>query len=351
MSLTESSGRLTQWRLRLAEYDFTIQYRPGRVHQVPDALSRFVSPSVADDPRPVVEVDDEIPTYGTGTTVRDVSYELAGHVCTGRCDNQADHVFVTTRNRTKARRNSRARARDEPRGDDETPALEGPHDFWAEDEDFDAVDLDHAQDFEADASGSQVAPLQDDLPAPLTIEEIAEEQRVDDFCQTVLARQSESRDSAFFEDHQGVLKQRHPFDPDIVQVAVPRTLRARLLRLCHSPAIAGHPGQNRKYYALRREYYWPHLAADVALTVRGCRSCAMNRVKLRKHLNRLRLFPATRPLESLAVDIMGPLPKTKAGKQFLLVITDRFTKLTQVVGLRTVTAYTVAVAFCEAWVF
>ena len=44
------------------------------------------------------------------------------------------------------------------------------------------MDLDYSQDFEADASGSQVSLPQDDLPAPLTIEEIAEEQRVDDFC-------------------------------------------------------------------------------------------------------------------------------------------------------------------------
>ena len=34
-----------------------------------------------------------------------------------------------------------------------------------------------------------------------------------------------------------------------------------------------------------------------------------------------------------------------------MVITDRFTKLTQVVSLRTVTAYIVATAFCDAWVF
>ena len=102
--------------------------------------------------------------------------------------------------------------------------------------------MERAEDSEAGGPNSSVAPPQDDLPAPLTIEKIAEEQRVDDFCQTVLARQSESRDSAFFEDHQGVLKRRHPFDPDIVQVVVPRTLRARLLRLCHNPAIAGHPG-------------------------------------------------------------------------------------------------------------
>ena len=132
---------------------------------------------------------------------------------------------------------------------------------------------------------------------------------------------------------------------------MPRTLRARLVRLCRNPTIAEHPGQNRMYHALRRKYYWPHLAADVASTVRGGRTCAMNRVKLRKHLNRLRLFPATRPPESLVIDILGPLPKTKAGKRFLLVITDRLKKLTQVVELRTTTAYTIAIAFCDAWVF
>ena len=126
MSLTESSGILTQWRPRLAEYDFTIQYRPGRVHQVPDALSRPVWPRVTDDPRPVVEVDDDIPTFDAGTTVHDVSNELADHVCTASCDHKAVHVFVTTRNQAGSRRMSRARMHDEPRGDDEAPLLKDP---------------------------------------------------------------------------------------------------------------------------------------------------------------------------------------------------------------------------------
>ena len=274
-----------------------------------------------------------------------------GHVCTAGCDHEVEHVFATTRNQASSRRRSRARARDELSGDGEAPALQGPNSFWEENDEFDATDIECAASPEVGAPDSPVAPLQDDLPAPLTIEEIAEDQRVDEFCQTVLARLSESGDSAIFENHQGVLKQIHPFDPDIVQVVVPRTLRSRLLHLCHNAVIAGHLGQNRMYYTLRREYYWPHLVADIAATVRGCRTCAMNRVMLRKHLNRLRLFPATRPPESPAIDTLGPLPKTNAGKQFLPVITDRFIKLMQVVALRTITAYTVAIAFCESWVF
>ena len=284
------------------------------MHEVPDALSLLLSPKVADDTRPVVEVDDDIPTYDTGTTVHDVSDELADHVCTASCDHEADHFFVRTSSRSKYRRRLCAQARDEPRGEDEAPALEEPDLFWAENEAFDAVDHDRAQNLEANTSGPQVTPRQDDLSAPLTIEEIAEEQREDDFCRTVLVRKSESRDPAFFEDHQGVLKQRHPFDPDIVEVVVPRTLRARLPRLCHILAIDGHPGKNRMDYALHREYYWPLLAAEVASTVRCCRAYAMNRIKLRKHLNRLRVFTATRPLESLSINILGPLPKTRAEK-------------------------------------
>ena len=351
MALTESSGRLTRWRLRLAEYDFTIQYHPGLVHQVPDALSRLVWPKIADDPLPTVEVDDDISTFDGGTNVRDVSNELADHVYTASCDHRSDHVFVTTRNQAESRARSRVRTRDEPRGDDEAPSLQGTTSFWEENDEFYTADIERAEGLEAGAPESPVSPSQDDLRAPLTIEEIAEEQRVDDFCQTVLARQSESRDSAFFEDHQGVLKRRHPFDSYIVQVVVPRKLRARLLCLCHDSAIAGHPGQNSIFYALRCEYYWPHMATDVVATVRGCQTCAMNRVKPRKILNRLGLFPATRPLESLAIEILGLLPKTKTEKWFLLVITDRFSKLTQVLALWTITAYTVAVAFCESWVF
>ena len=82
MTLTDSSGRLMRWRLRLSKFDFTITYRPGRVHQVPDALSRLISPDGNSD-KPV---DDEVPTYG-----------------------DHEHALATTRQRTPRKHHGRLR--------------------------------------------------------------------------------------------------------------------------------------------------------------------------------------------------------------------------------------------------
>ena len=72
---------------------------------------------------------------------------------------------------------------------------------------------------------------------------------------------------------------------------------------------------------------------------------------MRKRTNPLALFPATEPLRDLSIDILGPLTRTKRHFRFVLVITDRFTKLTQAVPLRKINALNVAIAFVEHWVF
>jgi len=50
------------------------------------------------------------------------------------------------------------------------------------------------------------------------------------------------------------------------------------------------------------------------------------------------------------VDIFEPIPATKAGNRFMLVITDRFFKLTKCVALRRITVLSVASAIIDAWV-
>lgn len=65
----------------------------------------------------------------------------------------------------------------------------------------------------------------------------------------------------------------------------------------------------------------------------------------------MRLFPAKQPVESVAVAFPGPLPKTKAGNRFILVIADRLTMITQVVLLKRTTFLDVAEAFASQWAF
>ena len=102
---------------------------------------------------------------------------------------------------------------------------------------------------------------------------------------------------------------------------------------------------------IREKYYWPQMATDIYKTIRNCTTCAKNRAKLRKRTHPLRIFSAARPLEFLAIDILGTLKKTKKGHRILLVMSDRFSKLTEVMPLRRIDAYTVAVAIVESWVF
>lgn len=65
----------------------------------------------------------------------------------------------------------------------------------------------------------------------------------------------------------------------------------------------------------------------------------------------MRLFPATKPLESVAVNILRPLPKTKSGNRFILEMAARFTKHAQVAQLKRKTGLDVANAFVLYWVF
>ena len=74
-------------------------------------------------------------------------------------------------------------------------------------------------------------------------------------------------------------------------------------------------------------------------------------MKLRKHRAELKLFPAHAPLDYVAIDILGPLIQSKDGYKYILVISDRFSKLTGTVPLETVNEKTVAQAFLNHWAF
>lgn len=65
MNLSDASGRLARWRLRLLEYDFTVQYGKGAKNQIADAVSRL--PTIGETPE---GPDLDVPCFVVESTDR-----------------------------------------------------------------------------------------------------------------------------------------------------------------------------------------------------------------------------------------------------------------------------------------
>lgn len=76
-----------------------------------------------------------------------------------------------------------------------------------------------------------------------------------------------------------------------------------------------------------------------------------NRVCLRKQTNHWKLYPAFGPLEFVAIDILGLLPKCLCDFQNINVILDRLINLVQMILLRRIRSMNVSQAFLKLWVY
>ena len=185
---------------------------------------------------------------------------------------------------------------------------------------------------------------------PISIDEIVREQARDAYCCTKRTEMDHEWNSPFKEDETGLLVRISNLD-GAHQIVIPKSMQKRILYANHYPKTAGHPGGRRMFYTMRRYYYWPYMSLDIYNTVKNCEACAKESIRLRKIASKLKLFPATFPLESVALDYVGPLPKTTHGNNFLLVITDRYSKLTRAIPMKNPSAVDTAKAFCYEWAF
>ncbi|CDF36773.1 unnamed protein product [Chondrus crispus] len=138
---------------------------------------------------------------------------------------------------------------------------------------------------------------------------------------------------------------------EFVQVVIPQSLRDRILGLSHYAKLAGHPGDRKLYKTLRRYFYWPTMALDCYAAAKNSAECARERVKLRRNTKEMKLFTPNAPLEFVAIDILEELITTKRGNGYILVISDRYSKLVRTVPLKKITAVHIAQAFVHLWVF
>ncbi|KAF1336587.1 Pol protein, partial [Globisporangium splendens] len=118
-------------------------------------------------------------------------------------------------------------------------------------------------------------------------------------------------------------------DSDEPRAVVPNDsdLRNRVLFEYHDASFRGHPGREKTYLALSRDFYWSHQYKWVRKYVRACEVC--QRVKPAPVTNApLRSLPVpTDCWKSVSMDFISGLPADSSKKTGILVIVDRFSKM------------------------
>ena len=135
------------------------------------------------------------------------------------------------------------------------------------------------------------------------------------------------------------------------RVVVPSSLVNEIVRAYHGHAAAGaHLGVMRTLARIKERFFWFQMQQDVTDFCRNCEDC--NRRKSPSHPAKSPLISnsSTRPLQRVALDILGPLPTTEQGNKYILVVGDYFTKWTEAYAIPDQTAETVAKVFVNEFV-
>lgn len=133
------------------------------------------------------------------------------------------------------------------------------------------------------------------------------------------------------------------------QIVVPFQFRQHILNLAHDHPWSGHLGVTKTYNRVLQHFFWPGLKADVPGHCKTCITCQIvgkpNQIVPPAPL---RPIPAVdEPFESVLVDCIGPLPRTKSGSQYILTIMCTATRFPEAVPLRKITARVVIKALTK----
>ena len=127
-------------------------------------------------------------------------------------------------------------------------------------------------------------------------------------------------------------------------LVVPKELREEVLRLCHDVPAAGHQGISRTKARLREKFFWYGMMKEAAGFVSTCGPCSRNKHPQRHARAEMIKYHAGAPMERVHLDFLGPLPRTRQGNEYVLVMVDQFTKWVECVPLPSQTAEVTASA-------
>ena len=207
---------------------------------------------------------------------------------------------------------------------------------------FPACAVTRSQQKSQGAGSVPVDEVKVDLPSPVVLDKavLPEEQRNDpslnccfDMCSGVVRCPANIE---FFLQG-GVLVRRwtsltssnaHLKGDVVQQIVLPSKYRSVVLETAHALPMSGHLGIRSTHEKVLRHFFWPGMREDVT---RFCKSCLVCQQvgKPGQGIPKAPLFPIPavgEPFSEIIIDFVGPLPRTKSGKQYLLTVMCKATR-------------------------
>lgn len=121
------------------------------------------------------------------------------------------------------------------------------------------------------------------------------------------------------------------------KIVVPTKLQRVIIKLAH----AVHFGIHRTLSIIRDKYFWKGMIGDVQNYIKSCDECLTYKNKYITPAPLEHFSDITFPMQQLAIDAVGPLPRTSNGNMYILTIVDMYTRFFVATPVRSITANTV----------
>ena len=121
------------------------------------------------------------------------------------------------------------------------------------------------------------------------------------------------------------------------RIWIPRfgDMRNLILDEAHKIKYSVHPGADKMYHDLKKQYWWPNFKADIATYVNKCLTCLKIKAEHQKPSGLLQQPEI--PLwkwEQISMDFITKIPRTSSGYDTIWVIVDRLTKSVHFIPIR-----------------
>lgn len=332
MNCKDPSSRLVRWRLKLLEYDYDIQYKPGKINSNADFLSRPINQIVNTNPtfedfklfhQQNLEIKEPPQDKSVINKVRNLVIPLA-------CDALESNLHFDY-----IKRNF-------PNTDFKNHQLK---EVYALRLPAQTIYILYIKDFTIDSADYQTLfDTFQNLKTLLDYNKTKEFTITDIITQNPRIQEATLNSLLQYIFHDFEYKK---LENERMQIQTPEEKELVLIEN-HDHPLSGHQGFQRTYDNIKNKYYWDNMKQDIRDYIQKCEICQKSKTNFKPNKSPMLITTTSKRFcEQIAMDIVGPLPITSNQNRFILTLQDDLTKFVQAFAMPEHNAEIVALHFLK----